>query len=191
MRPCLVVISAFAAAALLAAAAPPASPAGSDPTAAPTPPSPPVGEMKAKEKANRTKCSSNLRVLDPTCDTSGGTESGGGKMKAKEKGNRTKCSSNLRLAGGEPEDCDDSDAAAPDALKVKEKGNRTKCSSNLRTGHGTGGGEGHGMGGGEGETGKLAKGGKSKSWQDASDPDVCAAEKTRHDTVKNAIGNIR
>jgi hypothetical protein len=92
MHRCVAVVSSIAFVALLAAAAPPPS----DPS---TPK--PVVEMKAKEKANRTKCSSNLRAMGSEACTDADQPAGDVQaMKVKEKGNRTKCSSNLRTAHG-------------------------------------------------------------------------------------------
>ncbi len=69
------------------------------------PPSVPVSLMKAKEKANQTKCGSNLRTTgggDETDEDCGGNFSATllmpALMKAKEKANQVKCG--LRPAGG-------------------------------------------------------------------------------------------
>jgi YD repeat-containing protein len=70
------------------------------------PPTAPVALMKAKEKANRTKCGNNLRTIgsgddtDEDCGNFSNSLLMPALMKAKEKANRTKCANNLRPFGG-------------------------------------------------------------------------------------------
>jgi hypothetical protein len=165
MQRCVAVVSSFALAALLAAPAAAQTPPPSDPATTQAP----SAMMKAKEKPNRTKCSSNLRAMGPEGCTDADQPAGDPQeLKVKEKGARTKCGSNLRQIGGF---CVPSDPA--DALKVKEKGARTKCSSNLRTTEGSDGGAGRPAG-------------------DKKDPDVCAdVQKSKHDAAMPAIQNTR